>query len=122
VTYTWAAVIAVAAALALDAVLRTRLLRSKDFWTAYAIVLVFQLVTNGVLTGTDTVVYDDRAILGLRVAFAPVEDLLFGFSLVLQTLCWWDFWGQGRMSQRNAAASRPARRTGDTETRRSSTR
>ena len=117
-SYTAAAVVGVLAAVVLDLVLRTRLLRSKDFWTAYAIVLLFQLVTNGLLTGTDTVVYDEGAILGARVAFAPVEDLLFGFSLVLQTLCWWDFWGQ----RRSAAASRPARRSGDTETRRSSTR
>ncbi len=121
-TYTTAAVVGVLAAVLLDLVLRTRLLRSKDFWTAYAIVLLFQLVTNGVLTGTDTVVYDDDAILGARLAFAPVEDLLFGFSLVLQTLCWWDFWGQRLRGQRlSADASRPARRSGDTETRRSST-
>lgn len=119
-TYTWAAVTAVVAAVLLDTLLRTRLLRSKDFWTAYAIVLAFQLVTNGVLTGTDTVVYDADAVLGPRVVFAPVEDLLFGFSLVLQTLCWWDFWGRRR--QRSAAASSAARRTGGTETRRSRTR
>ena len=116
-TYTWAAVLAVVAAVVLDRVLGTKLLRSKDFWTAYAIVLVFQLVSNGVLTGTDTVVYDRDAILGVRVAYAPAEDLVFGFSLVLQTLCWWDFWGQ-----RTDAASSAARRTGETDTRRSSTR
>ena len=120
-TYTAAAVVGVVAAVGLDLVLRTKLLRSKDFWAAYAIVLGFQLVVNGILTGTDTVVYDRHAILGLRVAYAPVEDLLFGFSLVLQTLCWWDFWGQHRLHQRKASASRPARLTGETETRRSST-
>jgi lycopene cyclase domain-containing protein len=116
-TYTAAAVIGLGAAVGLDLVLRTKLLRSKDFWTSYAIVLGFQLVVNGILTGTDTVVYDRDAILGPRVVYAPVEDLLFGFSLVLQTLCWWDFWGQ-----RRAPVSRPARLTGETETRRSSTR
>ena len=115
-SYTAAAALAVVAAVGLDLRLGTKLLRSKDFWTAYAIVLVFQLVTNGVLTGTDTVVYDPDAILGVRVAFAPVEDLLFGFSLVLQTLCWWDFWGHRRTD-----ASTATRRTGETDTRRSST-
>jgi lycopene cyclase domain-containing protein len=115
-TYTTASVLAVLGALVLDRVLRTNLLRSKDFWTAYAIVLFFQLVTNGVLTGTRTVTYDGDAILGLRVVLAPVEDLLFGFSLVLQTLAWWDHWG------RRAPTSRAARRAGDTDTRRSSTR
>jgi lycopene cyclase domain-containing protein len=99
------------------AVLRTRLLRSRDFWTAYGIVLVFQLVTNGVLTGTGTVTYDPRTILGTHVVNAPVEDLLFGFSLVLQTLSWWDWWGQ-----RNDEARSSARRGRGTATRRSSTR
>jgi lycopene cyclase domain-containing protein len=114
-SYTTAAVLALMGAVVLDLVLRTKLLRSKDFWTAYAIVLVFQLITNGVLTGTGTVTYDPDAILGPRLVHAPVEDLLFGFSLVLQTLCWWDYWG------RRAPASRAARRGRDTETRRSST-
>jgi lycopene cyclase domain-containing protein len=114
-TYTTASVLAVLASVLLDlVVLRTKLLRDKDFWTAYAIVLVFQLVTNGVLTGTGTVTYDAGAVLGPRLVFAPVEDLLFGFALVLQTLCWWD-----RVGQRT---SRATRRSGETDTRRSSTR
>ncbi|HUR13209.1 MAG TPA: lycopene cyclase domain-containing protein [Mycobacteriales bacterium] len=117
-SYTTAAVLAVLASIVLDLVaLRTKLLRDKDFWTAYGIVLVFQLVTNGVLTGTGTVTYDDAAVLGPRLVFAPVEDLLFGFALVLQTLAWWD-----RAGQRRGGTSSAARRTGETQTRRSSTR
>jgi lycopene cyclase domain-containing protein len=94
-TYTALAVVGVAGALVLDlVVLGTRLVQRRSFWTAYAIVLVFQLLTNGWLTGRDIVTYDDGAILGPRLAFAPVEDLLFGFSLVLQTLSWWEWWGR----------------------------
>ena len=116
-TYSWAAVVGVLAAVGLDlVVLRTRLLRRKAFWTSYVIILMFQLVVNGVLTARHIVNYAPGTIIGRRLAYAPVEDLLFGFSLVLQTLACWDYWG------RSAAASRPARRTGDTETRRSSTR
>ena len=112
-TYTTAAVIGVLASVVLDlVVLRTNLLRNKDFWTAYAIVLGFQLVVNGILTGTGTVRYDPDAVLGPRLVNAPVEDLLFGFALVLQVLAWWD----------RADPSRRARRGRDTETRRSSTR
>jgi lycopene cyclase domain-containing protein len=66
----------------------------RAFWTAYAIVVVFQLLTNGWLTGRDIVRYDGGAILGARLVYAPVEDLLFGFSLVTQTLSWWVFWGR----------------------------
>ena len=102
-TYTAAAVLAVVATVLLDlVVLRTRLLTQQRFWVAYAIVLGFQLLTNGVLTGTHTVVYDDQAILGVRVAFAPVEDLLFGFGLVVQTLAWWTFWGERLSSGRGS--------------------
>lgn len=94
-TYTWLAVVGVAAALVLDLfVLRTRVVTRRVFWTSYAIVVVFQLVTNGWLTGRDVVTYADDTVLGPRLVFAPVEDLLFGFSLVVQTLAWWVFWGR----------------------------
>jgi lycopene cyclase domain-containing protein len=75
-------------------VLRTKVLARKAFWTAYAIVVFFQLVTNGILTGRRVVTYDAAAIVGVRIVYAPVEDLLFGFALVVQTLSWWVFWGR----------------------------
>ncbi|HSP39288.1 MAG TPA: lycopene cyclase domain-containing protein [Frankiaceae bacterium] len=94
-TYTALAVLGVLAAIGLDLlVLRTRLLTRKVFWVSYAIIVFFQLVTNGILTGRDIVTYDPDAILGLRIIYAPVEDLLFGFSLVVQTLAWWVWWGR----------------------------
>jgi lycopene cyclase domain-containing protein len=65
------------------------LLRSKAFWTAYAIMLFFQLIVNGVLTDLPVVRYDPDAIIGWRIAHAPVEDVLFGFALVLITLTTW---------------------------------
>ncbi len=94
-SYTVAAVVAVVLAVLVDLfVLRTGLLRTRTWWTAYGIVVAFQLLTNGWLTGRDIVTYADSAIVGVRVVFAPVEDLLFGFSLVLQTLAWWVWWGR----------------------------
>jgi lycopene cyclase domain-containing protein len=119
-TYTSLAVIAVLGAVALDlVVLRTRLLGRRAFWASYAIVLVFQLMTNGWLTGRGIVRYDAGAVLGGstpvafgsgRFFYAPVEDLAFGFSLVLQTLAWWVFWGRrGVQREVRRAASGPAR-------------
>jgi len=94
VSYTVLAVVGVVAALGLDLlVLRTRVVARRPFWTAYAIVVFFQLVTNGWLTGREIVTYDSAQVLGPRLVFAPVEDLLFGFSLVVQTLAWWVWWG-----------------------------
>lgn len=93
-TYTVLAAMAVVGAVLLDlVVLRTRVLTRRVFWTSYAIVVFFQLLTNGWLTGREIVTYADSAILGVRVVYAPVEDLLFGFSLVVQTLAWWVWWG-----------------------------
>ena len=113
-SYTALALVGVVAAVSVDlAVLRVRLLRRRAFWVAYAIVLGFQLATNGWLTGRRIVTYDPAAILGHgsvrlfgdgRVFYAPVEDVLFGFALVLFTLDWWVFWGR-RDTKRLPAAT-----------------
>ena len=106
-TYTTLAVIAVILVIAVDQwVLRTRLLRSRSFWISYAILLFFQLVTNGVLTGLHIVRYSPAAIVGLRLAYAPVEDLAFGFALIAFTLCCWT-----RLTARDAS---PGGRNGGT--------
>ena len=110
-SYTQLAVLGVVAAVLVDTVLlRTWLLRRKTYWTAYAIVLFFQLVTNGVFTGLDIVRYDPGAILGPRIAFAPVEDLLFGFAMVTGTLSTWVWLGRLRAGATPAGqpAPRPA--------------
>jgi lycopene cyclase domain-containing protein len=90
-TYTQIAVFAVCFTLITDYfIARTRLIRTKRFWTSYAIIIFFQLITNWWLTSRNIVMYSPDAIIGVRIASAPVEDLLFGFSLV--TLVWilWD--------------------------------
>lgn len=86
------------------AVLRTNLLRRKAFWTAYAIVLGFQLIVNGLLTGLRIVRYDAGQIIGVRIAYAPVEDVLFGFAMVTVTLSMWVWLGR--------RAGLPTRRAG----------
>ena len=114
-SYSALAVTAVVAVLVVDlAVYRTRMVARRVFWVAYAIVIVFQLLMNGVLTGLDVVVYDPDAIWGPRIAYAPVEDLLFGFALVTLTLATW--------AAVNRRANTARRRGLDTRTRRSSTR
>ena len=92
---------------------RTRLINRKIFWASYAIIVFFQLVTNGILTGLRIVRYDADAIIGSstpeanapafigdgRLVFAPVEDLLFGFSLVLMTLMLWVWHGRNGLQR-----------------------
>ena len=120
-TYTQLGLVAVALVVVLDLlVARTRLLRRRVFWTAYAIIVFFQLVTNAILTGLRIVRYDGAAILGSstpadsappfvgdgRIAYAPVEDLLFGFALVVLTLVLW-VWAGRRGVQRTPYAGPP---------------
>ena len=82
-------------------------------------------MTNGVLTGFEIVRYAGDAIVGSdtptflgdgRIAYAPVEDLLFGFALVVQTLAWWVWWGrrgvQYRARRRAARVARAASGSG----------
>ncbi|CAN5802982.1 hypothetical protein BH18ACT7_BH18ACT7_06830 [soil metagenome] len=100
-TYTSLSLLGLVGAVAVDlVVLRTGLVRRRLFWTAYAIVLFFQLVTNGLLTGLSVVRYDEATILGPRLVFAPVEDLLFGFALVLLTLSTWAWLGRRPVGRR----------------------
>jgi lycopene cyclase domain-containing protein len=103
-SYTAAALLGVAGALAVDLfVLRTRLVRRAVFWATYPLIIVFQLISNGILTGRHIVIYDPAAIIGRRIAYAPVEDLLFGFAMVLLTLSVWVWLGR-RGIQRSPAA------------------
>ena len=113
-TYTQLAFTAVAIVVLLDLfAFRTRLVTRKIFWVSYAIIFFFQLVTNGMFTGFGIVKYDGDAIVGStspeqgtppfigdgRIAFAPFEDLMFGFSLVLLSLSLWVMFGRWGISR-----------------------
>ena len=108
-SYTQLGILAVIAVVLIDVLgFRTNLITKKIFWVSYTIIFVFQLITNGVLTGFGIVRYSGEAIIGSttpvdgpppfigdgRLVFAPIEDLLFGFALVLLTLVMWVWLGR----------------------------
>ena len=103
-------------------------------WVAYAIVVFFQLLTNGVLTRLQVFRYSDSMIVGSqpdtgtppfigsgRIAYQPFEDLLMGFSLCLLACALWIYWGR-RGVQREPMSGPPiwrtwaARKSGSTST------
>ncbi len=105
--YTIAAVTSVLTAVLVDlGVLRTRLLTTRLFWASYGIVLFFQFVVNGILTGFGIVQYHPRVILGLRLFYAPVEDIGFGFGLVTLTMSAWVWWGRRELRHANGSGPR----------------
>ena len=75
-------------------IIKSRLLTRAVFWTSYVIIVFFQLITNWWLTSREIVMYDPDAIIGLRIASAPAEDLFFGFALVLSVMNLWIYWGK----------------------------
>jgi len=109
VTYTQLGVLACLLVIAFDLwAAQTKLVTRRLFWVSYAIIVFFQLITNGMFTGFGIVRYSGDAIIGGsspvagpppfigdgRLAFAPVEDLLFGFALVLLSLTCWIWLGR----------------------------
>jgi lycopene cyclase domain-containing protein len=80
-------------------IFKNSMLTRAAFWTSYAIILPFQLLTNWWLTSRNIVMYNLDAIIGFRICAAPLEDLLFGFALVLSVMGMWEFWGRRGMQR-----------------------
>ena len=94
-TYTQLALFAVPIVVFFDLfITRSRVLTRKSFWNAYAILVFFQLITNWWLTSRGILTYSPDAITGVRIASAPAEDLLFGFTMIVMTISLWMFWGR----------------------------
>ena len=99
--YTDIAIISIIFAAIVDLfIIKYKLLTKKVFWTSYAIILPFQLITNWWLTSRNIVMYSSDAITGIRIASAPAEDLLFGFALILLVMNLWVYWGKKGIQKR----------------------
>ena len=93
--YTDIALLAVVTSVLIDLfIFKNSMLTRVAFWTSYSIILPFQLLTNWWLTSRNIVMYSPDAIIGIRICSAPVEDLLFGFALILSVMGLWEFWGR----------------------------
>ena len=72
-------------------ILRTQMITRGIYWLTYGLIFPFQVLTNWWLTSRKIVQYSPSEIIGRRLAGAPIEDLLFGFSMILLTLSLWEF-------------------------------
>jgi lycopene cyclase domain-containing protein len=79
------------ASVLLDVMLGTRILSTRRFWVALAIMFLFKIPSNGYLTGRPIVLYDPAYFLGVRLGTIPVEDFFYGFGLITLTLVLWEY-------------------------------
>lgn len=89
--YTVLAVISTVITVVLHRLFKARLFRRFEFWAFWMVILFFKALMNGVLTGKNIVQYDSRFYLGIRIGTIPVEDFLFGFSMVTLTIILWEY-------------------------------
>ena len=91
--YTLLAVASVLGTIAVEVFwLRTGVFRTSQYWITMGIVYLFHVLVDGWLTklSAPIVIYDSGEIIGLRVPWdIPVEDYLFGFSMITLTLLAW---------------------------------
>jgi lycopene cyclase domain-containing protein len=80
-------------------ILKSQMITRGIFWLTYALILPFQLLTNWWLTSKNIVMYSSNQIIGRRLAGAPIEDLLFGFSMIVLSLALWEFFSAHIHSQ-----------------------
>ncbi len=107
--YTVLAVLSVLGTLAVERFwLHTGILRTAQYWVAMAIVAAFQVLVDGWLTklSAPIVIYDPDQMTGLRFPWdIPVEDYLFGYSMVTLTILLWV--RLGRRHDEEVAGDRP---------------
>jgi lycopene cyclase domain-containing protein len=88
--YTLLAIASLLVTLILDKTTKTNILKKPPFYIFLLIVLFFKILVNGYLTGTNIVIYNPKFFLGLRFNSIPLEDFLFGFSMVTMTIIFWE--------------------------------
>jgi lycopene cyclase domain-containing protein len=89
--YTLFAVISVIIVVLADRFLNTKLTSDKRFWIFWGIMFIVICTINGYLTWRPVVLYGEEYYLGIRLFTIPVEDFLFGFSLLTSNIIIWEY-------------------------------
>ena len=103
-TYTGVVFFSVAAAFIAALLLTPTSLRSRNYWLAVAITYAPFLLSNGILTGTPVVLYDDTRNLAIRIGTIPLEDFFFSFSMILLSFVFFDRISSRRSSDKPVSA------------------
>jgi len=93
--YTLLGVISVIFTVLIDRLTKVNILKKRGFYLFLLVILGFKFLVNGYLTQTNIVMYNPEYFLGLRLGSIPLEDFLFGFSLVSLAIIFWEFFKRG---------------------------
>ncbi len=80
----------------LDRLTGTALLKRKEFGVFLLCIFLLKLIVNGFLTGAKVVIYNPQTYLGFRLFTIPLEDFLFGFSMVTTSIILWEYFTKRR--------------------------
>ena len=89
--YTILAFSSVFIAIAIDRITKINILKKARFYIFLLIIFGFKILVNGYLTATNIVMYNPAFFMGLRIGSIPLEDFLFGFSMVTMTIIFWEY-------------------------------
>lgn len=81
--YTGLAIIALSITGIMDLNLKTQIFLRKNTYVYLGIVTLLNLIFNGYLTGRPIVLYNEAYQLNWRIITIPIEDFIYGYSLIL---------------------------------------
>ena len=93
--YTLLSAASVVIIVVIDRLSRIRLTARPEFYIFLAVIFTFKLLVNGIMTSSGITMYSSGAISGLNLGTIPLEDFLFGFSMVTLTLICWEYFKRG---------------------------
>lgn len=92
--YTIIAVISVFSVVLVERFTRVHLLNRREYYLFLGIIFVFKWFINGYLTGENIVLYNPDFFSSIRLGTIPLEDFLFGFSMVTLTITLWEYFSK----------------------------
>lgn len=93
--YTLLAALSVLVTIVIDHQSGVRILRQKLYYVFFAVIIGFKLLVNGYLT-RHIVMYNPQFFMGIRIGTIPLEDFLFGFSMVTLSIVCWEYFKKKR--------------------------
>lgn len=75
----------------LDLILRTNLFFNKKFWLFHLIIILLATLVDNYISGRPFVIFNPRYLINVRVYFVPIENYLFGFTLLTLNLILFEF-------------------------------